>query len=159
MCWNKFIKISLLLLLMSKFLSDLLNSGDRKRLPEIDLLAKEQDSFIGRSRCSECRHCLIIDGSGFYCSSGDVQRIVEDPVTGIESRMFIPYEEGGSESLFTFPLDELPFPLCHIFNDDGHCTMYEQGSPNKIEIPDDLVNDELSIELQAYQHALKMQKK
>ena len=144
---------------MSKFLNDILNGGDRKRLPKIDLLAHEQDSFIGKSRCSECKHCLIIGNSGFYCSSGDIQRIVEDPVTGIESRMFIPYKEGGFESLFTFPLDELPFPLCHTFNDDGHCTMYEQGSPNKIEIPDNLIDDRLSIELQAYQLALNAQEK
>lgn len=139
---------------MSNKLTGIIHFEEPNKLPEIDSVQQLEDSSIGQSRCSECKYCLIIDEDGFYCISGKVQKIEQNPITGLEARIFIPDEKEFEPYIFN--MQELPFPGCYEFNELGGCPMYKFGIPNKIETPEETPSS-ISFELGAYLYALEGQ--
>ena len=89
---------------------DKILSVEPKKLPSIDEEIKDDSSIIAESKCSECKHCLVVDKDGFYCSSGKVRKIDKDPISGLEARVFIPSEKGFEPQIFS--MSDLPFPAC-----------------------------------------------
>ncbi|MFP4402286.1 MAG: hypothetical protein ACLFPL_03550 [Candidatus Nanoarchaeia archaeon] len=139
---------------MSSYIKKFHLTPKQKPLQPIDNI--EETSTGNKSVCTECEHCLIFDGDIYYCTAGSVTRISQNPITGLEGRIFQPLDENIFP--YHFSIDELPFPMCSAFNEDGNCEMYSLGSPTKIECSDE-PDTNIAVELDAYLRAYEKQKK